>query len=146
MKVSTLLFYSILLIFFPTTIVNSTSQQGILEIQGQSIFVETARTPKELRLGLMHRKSLDSNSGMLFIYPRPQIVCMWMKNTHMPLAVLFINRSFVITNIRQMSPNTKTPHCSTKPVLYSLEVNQSWVTSNNISSNHKVKGIKFLLP
>ena len=146
MKVLTLLVYSILLIFFSPSMGHSNSEHGILEIQGQSIFVETARTPKELRLGLMHRKTLGPNSGMLFIYRRPEIACMWMKNTHIPLSVLFIDSNFVITSIEHMSPNTKTPHCSVTSVSYSLEVNQSWVRSKNINPNHKVKGIDFFLP
>ena len=146
MKVLSLIVYLILLTFFSHTDGNSTSQHGILEIQGQSIFVETVRTPKELRLGLMHRKTLGPNSGMLFFYRQPKIACMWMKNTHIPLSVLFIDINFVITSIEHMSPNTETPYCSVKSVSYSLEVNQSWVKSRNITPNHKVRGIDFFLP
>jgi uncharacterized membrane protein (UPF0127 family) len=146
MKVLIPIVYSILLTFLSPTVGNGTNQHGILEIQGWSVFVETARTPKELRLGLMHRKTLGANSGMLFIYRRPKIACMWMKNTHIPLSVLFIDSNFVITSIEHMSPNTETPHCSVKSVGYSLEVNQSWVKSKNITPNHKVRGIDFFLP
>ena len=146
MKVLSLIVYLILLTFFSHTDGNSTSQHGILEIQGQSIFVETVRTPKELRLGLMHRKNLDLNSGMLFIYPKPRIACMWMKNTNIPLSVLFVDSNFTITSIEHMTPNTETPHCSVKPVRYSLEVNQSWIKLNDITPNHKVRGIDFFLP
>ena len=146
MKVLILIVYSILLSFLSPAIGNSKSQHGILEIQGWSVFVETARTPRELKTGLMHRKTLGPNSGMLFIYRRPKIACMWMKNTHIPLSVLFIDRNFVITSIEHMKPNTETPYCSDKSVGYSLEVNQSWVKSKNINPNHKVSGIDFFLP
>ena len=146
MKILILIVYSILLTFLSPTIGNSNSQHGFLEIQGWSLFVETARTPKELRLGLMHRKTLGPNSGMLFFYRQPKIACMWMKNTHIPLSVLFIDNNFVITSIEHMSPKTETPYCSVKSVSYSLEVNQSWVKSRNITPNHKVRGIDFFLP
>ena len=56
-----------------------------------SFTVEVARTPQQKALGLMFRRSLPENAGMIFLYDRPQPVVMWMKNTHISLDVVFIS-------------------------------------------------------
>ena len=56
-----------------------------------SYFVEIADTPKKAEVGLMWRKSMPSNQGMLFIFPYPSIIKMWMKNTYIPLDMIFFN-------------------------------------------------------
>lgn len=52
--------------------------------------VELARTPAQRAQGLMYRRALARDRGMLFIYPRVQDIAMWMKNTYIPLDMLFI--------------------------------------------------------
>lgn len=52
--------------------------------------VEVATTDQERAIGLMYRRSLPENSGMLFLYDRPQLAAMWMKNTFIPLDMIFI--------------------------------------------------------
>ena len=60
----------------------------------------------------MHRKSLGKYDGMLFIYKNKKTLCMWMKNTFIPLTVLFIDERGYVLEIKDMVPNTETPHCS----------------------------------
>jgi len=52
--------------------------------------IEVATTDQERAIGLMYRRSLPENSGMLFLYDRPQPAAMWMKNTFIPLDMIFI--------------------------------------------------------
>lgn len=52
--------------------------------------VEVALSPEEKRTGLMFRKSMPEDHGMLFFYQRPQLIGMWMKNTYIPLDMVFI--------------------------------------------------------
>ena len=66
------------------------SQTAVLEIENNIILAEIARTNEEHERGLMFRKNLGENEGMLFVYNRERTVCMWMKNTFIPLTVLFI--------------------------------------------------------
>ena len=56
-----------------------------------SYFVEIADTPSKAEIGLMYRKSMPENQGMLFIFPYPSIIKMWMKNTYIPLDMIFFN-------------------------------------------------------
>lgn len=65
-------------------------------VAGHSFTVELARTPAEWEKGLMNRTSLQEDHGMLFIFPDSQIRTFWMKNTVIPLDIIFINDSQVV--------------------------------------------------
>ncbi len=56
-----------------------------------SYLIEIADTPEKAQHGLMYRKSMPQNQGMLFIFPKPKIINMWMKNTYIPLDMIFFN-------------------------------------------------------
>src|SRR5689334_18529619 len=61
--------------------------------------------------GLMYRKQMPSNAGMLFIFDEPSEQCMWMKNTLIPLSVAFMDDNGAIVNIEDMQPQTLDSHC-----------------------------------
>jgi len=69
-----------------------------------SIAVEVARTPDEKATGLMYRKSLPEGQGMLFVYDKPLIPPFWMKNTLIPLDILFIGSDLRIKTIAENTP------------------------------------------
>jgi len=56
----------------------------------KTIIAEIARSNAEKALGLMYRSHLDDRNGMLFVYQHPQIITMWMKNTYIPLDMVFV--------------------------------------------------------
>jgi len=86
--------------------------------------VELARTPAQMALGLMFRQSLASDSGMLFVYGSEQPVAFWMKNTVIPLDMLFIGADGHIRRIVERTvPMSTTPISSVDPVRAVLEVN-----------------------
>lgn len=86
--------------------------------------VQIAETIEEQRLGLMGRKSLPKDAGMLFVYDRPQQVSYWMKNTYISLDMLFINEAGHIVNIaHQATPHSTQLVPSRLPVQYVLELN-----------------------
>ena len=86
--------------------------------------VELAVTAQQRALGLMFRKDLASDAGMLFIYPRPQVITMWMQNTPLPLDMIFIGQDNRIAKIVERtipySTNTISSGQTAKAV---LEVN-----------------------
>lgn len=86
--------------------------------------VELASTPAERAQGLMYRKSLAPDAGMLFDFKELEPVAMWMKNTFIPLDMLFIARDGRITRITERAvPLSLTPIPSGEPVLAVLELN-----------------------
>jgi uncharacterized membrane protein (UPF0127 family) len=91
--------------------------------------------------GLMHRKSLAPNAGMLFIFDGPAIHCMWMKNTYIPLSVAFLDEKGEIINIADMQPHSEQSHCAARPALYALEMERGWFAQRGIKAGARLGGI-----
>jgi uncharacterized membrane protein (UPF0127 family) len=108
-----------------------------------NIRAQVAQTPEQREIGLMFRKSMASNDGMLFIFEAPATQCFWMKNTLIPLAVAFVGDDGTIINLDEMKPQTLDPHCSTQPARYVLEMNQGWFTKRGIKAGSKLTGQPF---
>ena len=90
----------------------------------QHFTVELATTPAQMELGLMYRQTLPADAGMLFVYPSEQTVAFWMKNTLIPLDMLFIGADGHIRRIAQRTvPLSTTPISSVDPVRAVLELN-----------------------
>ncbi len=86
--------------------------------------VEIANTPETIMQGLMFRSSMPENHGMLFAFPHDGERNFWMKNTYIPLDILFIKRSGIIHHIHEGArPLDETPLPSNGPVLNVLELN-----------------------
>ena len=99
------------------------------------INVEIADDNEERINGLMFREKLDENSGMLFIFENGEYQTFWMKNTLIPLDMIFIDENFQIVDIKNAIP-CKEERCdsykSSKPAKYVLEVNKGFTIKNNI--------------
>ena len=105
------------------------------------IKAEVAANEAERRQGLMFREKMGPNEGMVFLFDAPAGVCMWMKNTLLPLSVAFIDDSGKIVNIEEMQPQTTDSHCAKKPVRYALEMNQGWFQRKNIKAGSVIEGL-----
>jgi uncharacterized membrane protein (UPF0127 family) len=105
--------------------------------------VQVAQTPEQQQIGLMFRKTMSTNEGMLFIFDEPRQQCFWMKNTLLPLSVAFIDDSGTVANIDDMKPQTLDSHCSTKPVRFVLEMNVGWFDKRGIKAGSKFQGQPF---
>jgi|SRR5205814_2991222 len=108
-----------------------------------NIQAEVAQTPDERATGLMFRKEMAANSGMLFAFEQAGTQCFWMKNTLLPLAVAFVADDGTIINLDEMKAQTLDSHCSTKPVRFVLEMNQGWFTKRGIKPGFKLQGAPF---
>jgi len=105
------------------------------------IYAEVASAPAQREQGLMHRQSMGVNDGMIFVFEQPAEVCMWMKNTPLPLSVAFIDEEGKIVNIEDMQPLMLTSHCSKKQVRYALEMNRGWFRQKNIKPGVAIDGL-----
>jgi uncharacterized membrane protein (UPF0127 family) len=92
--------------------------------------------------GLMHRKSLGQNDGMLFVFDEAAIHCMWMKNTLIPLSVAFLDESGTIINIANMQPHSEQSHCAAQPARYALEMNHGWFAQRGIKPGVRLGGLE----
>ena len=106
------------------------------------IQAEVAATDATRSRGLMYRKELAPNHGMLFVFEQANMQCFWMRNTLLPLSIAFILDDGTVTNIADMAPMTENSHCSTAPVRYTLEMEQGWFAKRGITAGKKITGIQ----
>jgi uncharacterized membrane protein (UPF0127 family) len=105
------------------------------------IKAEVAATDAQRQQGLMYRENMAVNEGMVFVFERPAGVCMWMKNTPLPLSVAFLDDTGKIINIEDMKPHTTESHCAKKLASYALEMNQGWFKNKNIKPGVSIEGL-----
>lgn len=113
-----------------------------LTVGGKPVVVEVAGDAASRRRGLMFRKHLPTDQGMLFVWPDAAVRGMWMKNTLIPLDVAFIDDQHLIVNIETMQPQTVLPHRASRPVRYALEVNAGWFARQGVKPGDRVTGLK----
>jgi uncharacterized membrane protein (UPF0127 family) len=86
--------------------------------------VELATSPQQISQGLMFRRQMAADAGMLFLFERPDPAVFWMKNTFIPLDMIFIGTDGRILNIAERTiPQTETPVPASGPTRAVLEVN-----------------------
>jgi len=105
------------------------------------IRAEVVSDPGTRAQGLMHRRTLEPNAGMLFIFDEQAAHCMWMKNTLIPLSVAFIDDRGGIVNIADMEPHSEASHCAARPVRYALEMNRGWFAARGVKPGSRLGGI-----
>lgn len=108
-----------------------------IQLGQETLTVEIADTPETLASGLMHRKELPEGQGMLFIYPKPHIIHMWMKNTLIPLSVGFFDQERILINTVEMEPHKGRAESSRK-ALYALELPKGWFARHKITPGTKM--------
>jgi uncharacterized membrane protein (UPF0127 family) len=102
--------------------------------------VEVVTTPDARSQGLMFRKAMAANAGMLFIYPGEQAVSFWMKNTLIPLDMLFLRADGSIAHIAHNAvPMDETPLDSGASVKAVLEINGGTANALGIKEGDKVE-------
>ena len=105
------------------------------------IEAEVAATDQNRQVGLMNRKAMPPQHGMLFVFNHENTHCMWMRNTLLPLSVAFMDASGTIINIEDMQPQTEDNHCARRPARFALEMNLGWFAQRGIKPGTKLNGI-----
>jgi uncharacterized membrane protein (UPF0127 family) len=106
------------------------------------IDAEVAADQQNRMQGLMNRRSMAANQGMLFVFTHPDRHCMWMRNTLLPLSVAFLDEQGRILNIEDMKPQTENNHCASSPARFALEMNQGWFASKGIKVGQRIGGVE----
>ena len=107
------------------------------------IHAEVANTATEREIGLMFRRSMPPNDGMLFVFEQPGVQCFWMRNTLIPLSAAFVADDGRIVNVEDMQPQTEDSHCSKQPVRFVLEMNQGWFAKRALKPGSALQGAPF---
>ena len=101
--------------------------------------IEIPNNIRDFNLGLMFRESLDTNSGMLFIFDESAQQSFHMTETRIPLDIAFITEEGVIESIKELEPFEESPVASEGEVLYALEVNRGWFAENNVEVGDEIQ-------
>lgn len=117
---------------------------GMLELSVgmYRIQAEVAHTDPLRQRGLMFRKDMPEQQGMLFVFPLRATHCMWMKNTLLPLSVAFLDEEGRIINVEEMAPQTEQNHCAREPARYALEMNRNWFRQRGLGAGAQIRGIE----
>lgn len=105
------------------------------------IRAEVANSFESRAQGLMFRKYLGPNEGMLFVFPEVEKPCMWMKNTLIPLSVAFLDTQGKIVSISEMHPQTEDSHCAAGPAKFALEMAGGWFASKGLKPGATLLGV-----
>ena len=105
------------------------------------IEAEVAADSQNRQVGLMNRKTMPTQRGMLFVFTEKNTHCMWMRNTFIPLSVAFLDEDGVIINIEDMQPQTENNHCAKVPARFALEMNLGWFAQRAIKPGSKLNGL-----
>lgn len=96
--------------------------------------LQLALTAAEHQNGLMFRKELAEDHGMLFLFERPKQQGFWMKNTHLPLDIGYLDASGKLLEVHKLFPYDETPvPSSSAQILIAIETNRGWYANNQVS-------------
>lgn len=112
-------------------------------IGGERITAEVARTPEEMQRGLMFRESLCDACGMLFVFGKEGFYSFWMKDTLIPLDIIFIDANLTVVDIFHAVPCAGEPcqtYASGKAALCVLETNGNKFGGNIIGTRVNITG------
>jgi hypothetical protein len=105
--------------------------------------VHVARSDEERAQGLMFRRDLPENEGMLFMCDGPDVQKFWMKDTPLPLSIAFLEEDGTILKIADLEPHDLEGESSGHPVRFVLEVNQGWFEERGIGPGDRLAGPVF---
>lgn len=114
--------FFIILFLIPFFFLNSSQKSVLIKIGSNNFLVKLAETEQEKNDGLMFKRKFKDSNGMLFIYKNPRQVNFWMKNTFIPLAIIFIDENKRIKKIGIGNILSEEVVSSQEPVIAVLEI------------------------
>ena len=117
----------LLCVLMLATCTSCASSEPSVELGGKTFRVEIADTQEKQALGLMFRDSMPRDEGMIFIFPNEAPRSFWMKNTRIPLDIMYFDKDLKLVSISADTPPCRVSRCpsypSSKPAMYVLELN-----------------------
>jgi uncharacterized membrane protein (UPF0127 family) len=105
----------------------------------REITAEMAISQQQIATGMMHRKKLEENEGMLFVFPQAKKVGFYMRNTTVPLTAAYLGSSGVIMELHDLEPLNETPvEAQSELVRFVLEMPRDWFKVNGVTEGQKV--------
>jgi len=128
------------ILFFILAVLSMSCRPGLksdlpvtqLTVDQSKVWVEVANTEPTRMAGLMFRKDLGSDVGMLFVFSDSQQRAFWMKNTLIPLSIAYMNEKGAVENILEMPPQTEQSFMSAGPAKFALEMNAGWFSKHGV--------------
>lgn len=116
--------------------------KATLTLGTNSLSAQIAADDPSRERGLMSRTNLAENEAMLFVFPRPQPVAFWMKDTPIPLSIAYVSPSGRIFEIHDLKPFDETPVPSaSQAVTYAIETPQGWFARHGVMAGSAVGGL-----
>jgi uncharacterized membrane protein (UPF0127 family) len=110
-----------------------------IKIGARVVRMQVAALPDETQRGLMFRRTLGRDEGMLFVFTRPQPMSFWMRNTTLPLDIGYIDAEGVLREIYPLYPLDEKPVPSrARDLQFALEVNQGWFKERGVKPGDKL--------
>lgn len=112
-------------------------------IAGKEVYVDVADTDASRETGLMYKKFMPENQGMLFVFDKEDQYAFWMRNTFIPLDIIWVDKNYKVVDIKEnFQPCTIQeciPYIPEVNALYVIEVNAGWAKNNNLKIGDSVK-------
>jgi uncharacterized membrane protein (UPF0127 family) len=109
-----------------------------LDVGGHAVRAEVADTPARRERGLMARKALAPDSGMLFVYPEARERGFWMQHTLIPLTIAYLDDAGTIVHLADMEPLCTDHVPSERPARYALEMERGWFALHGVREGARV--------
>ena len=117
----------------------SVDDRFAIKLGTETVQMQIAALPAELQKGLMFRKSMADNEGMLFVFTSPQQQGFWMRNTTLPLDIGYIDATGELKEIYPMYPLDERPVTSRgRDIQFCLEMNQGWFKAHDVKPGAKL--------
>lgn len=116
-----------------------------VELKGKRFEIEIAADDASRTRGLMFRDVMPAEHGMLFLFDRPDVQQFWMKNTHIPLDILYFDQNYKLVSVQQRVPPCRSAgndcpvYPSTAPAQYVLELNAGTVDKLGVKEGDELK-------
>ncbi len=107
-------------------------------IKGKVFTLEVADTEPKRDRGLMYRESMPADHGMIFVFDTADKYGFWMKNTDIPLDIVYLNETGKVVDIRSMRPHDETPTVPESPALFAIELNAGTAKSLALAKGDQI--------